>query len=400
MRIVIAPDKFRDSLDAPAVGAALEAGIRTVDPDVDLTVVPMADGGEGTIDAAISSGFARHSATVTGPLGEPIEAVFALQGSEAVIELASASGLALVPRAQRDALRATSRGTGELILAALDLGARFFTLAIGGSASTDGGSGMLTALGARLLGADGEELPAGGGSLGRLERVDLSALDERLSGARFTLASDVNSPLLGPHGAAATFGPQKGASAAEVAQLELGLTRYVHRLVSAVQDRGCPTLPTDPAEKPGAGAAGGVGFAAIAVLGAEQRPGVDVLCELTRLRAHLAGADLVVTGEGSFDEQSLAGKTPIGVARAANTLDIPTVVVCGRNELSEREWREAGVSGCYVVQDRAPDRASSIRDAAHYLSEIGAEVARDWEQREDRTVVNASGGLASPPHHR
>lgn len=382
MRIVVAPDKFKDALDARGVGEAVAAGIRSVEADADLTVVPMADGGEGTLDAAIAAGFTEVPVTVTGPLGAPVEAAFALQTSTAVVELARASGLALVPRAQRDALRATSRGTGELIAAALEHGAESIILAVGGSASTDGGAGMLAALGARLLDADGADVPDGGGALRHVERIELDGLDARLASVRVTLASDVDHALLGPLGAASVFAPQKGASVAEAAQLELGLTRFARRLEDALassragaRDAVEPQSPT-AAQRPGSGAAGGVGFAALAVLHALRRPGVDVVCELARLRAHLAGADLVITGEGSFDAQSLGGKTPVGVLRAADSLEIPTVVVCGRSALAEREWRDAGFAACYATMDRAPDRASSMRDAGAFLREIGAEIAR------------------------
>ena len=375
MRIVVAPDKFKDALDARDVGDAIADGIRSVETDADLSVVPMADGGEGTLEAAIAAGFTSVPVTVTGPLGVPVDAAFARHGSTAVIELARATGLSLVPRAHRDALAATSRGTGELVAAALEHGATSIILAVGGSASSDGGAGMLAALGARLLDAQGGLLPDGGGALRRLERIDLDHLDPRLESVRFTLASDVDHVLLGPQGAASVFAPQKGASVADVAQLELGLTRFARLLETAVARRDAADEAQRFAERPGAGAAGGVGFAALSALRALQRPGVDVVCELTRLRAHLAGADLVITGEGSFDEQSLGGKTPVGVRRAAETLGIPTVAVCGRSTLAETEWRAAGFNGCYSTMDRAPDRATSMRDARAYLTEIGAEIA-------------------------
>ena len=369
MRIVVAPDKFKDALDAQSVGDAIAAGVRSVDAEADISVVPMADGGEGTLGPAIHAGFTAVSASVTGPLGDTVDAAFALQGTTAIIELAAASGLSLVPARQRNALAATSRGTGELIAQALDRGVTSIILAVGGSASTDGGAGLISALGARLLDAAGQELPDGGGSLRNLASIDLTRLDRRIARTRFVLATDVDNALLGPQGAASVFAPQKGATITEVAQLELGLTRFARML--AAERTGADFI-----DAPGAGAAGGVGFAALAVLDAVQRPGVDVVCEFTRLRAHLAGADLVITGEGSFDSQSLGGKTPVGVQQAAATLDIPVVAVCGRVTLSEAEWRAAGFSDCYAVLDRAPDRATSIRDTRTYLTEIGADIAR------------------------
>ena len=372
MRIVIAPDKFKGSLDACGVGAAIADGIRSCTPDADITVVPMADGGEGTLEAAIASGFMEHSLTVTGPLGAPLNASFAIQDHFAVVELARSSGLELLPPAHRNALAATSRGTGELIAAALDAGATTIVLAIGGSASTDGGAGMLAALGARFFDEVDRELPDGGAALTQLHRADFSRLDPRLATTRFILASDVDNPLLGPRGAAAVFGPQKGASRTDIVLLELALTRFATHVVKASALGGAGI---DATTASGAGAAGGVGFAALQVLGATQRPGVDMVAEFTRLRAHLAGADLVITGEGSFDQQSLGGKTPVGVVRAARSLQIPTIAVCGTTTLTESHWRAAGFAGCYAVMDRAPNRAESMQHADRYLRDIGSDIA-------------------------
>lgn len=369
MRIVIAPDKFKGSLTAVEVCESLTRGIARVSDAVAVVAVPMADGGEGTLDAAVSSGFTEHSVPVSGPLGEPAIARIGVRGSDAVVEMALASGLALVPEDQRDALAASSTGTGECILAALDLGATRISLAIGGSASTDGGAGMLQALGARLTRADGAVLAPGGGALAELDSVDLSGLDKRLAGTEFVLANDVSHELLGDHGAAAVFGPQKGATPEDVARLEIGLETLVSRV-----DRVLPGSARFAAA-PGAGAAGGVGYAALAVLGAEQQPGVDVVIAFTRLDSAIAEADLVITGEGSLDEQSLAGKTPVGVARAATAHGVPVVAVCGRTTLSDAEWSQAGFAACYAVTDLAPDAASSMRDAAHYLERIGSTIA-------------------------
>ncbi|GAA1324679.1 glycerate kinase [Leucobacter albus] len=370
MRVVIAPDKFKGSLQAEEVCAAVAAGIRSVTPDVDIVHVPMADGGEGTLDAAVASGFARHTATVSGPLGAQVGADFGVRGTEAVVEMATASGLALVSRPERDALAASSYGTGECIRAALDLGVTRITLAIGGSASTDGGAGLLEALGARLLDADGAALGRGGGPLTELETFDLSGLDPRLARTEFVLASDVEHALLGPEGAAAVFGPQKGASPAQVATLERGLAR-----LSEVLDRALAGAGAVAAE-PGSGAAGGVGYAAIAVLGAERRPGVEVVAGLTGLADKLAGADLVITGEGSFDEQSLGGKTPWGVARAAVSAGCDEIIaVCGRSTLAPEQWRAAGFTACCTVAERAASTDESIRDAARYLTQIGSDLA-------------------------
>lgn len=401
MRIVIAPDKFKGSLSAQEVGEHIEAGIRAVVADADLTVVPMADGGEGTLDAALAGGFDRVDVDVSGPLGEPVSAAFALHGDEAVIEMAVASGLELLPPDRRDALAASSRGTGDLIRAAVDAGAKRIVLAIGGSASTDGGAGMLAALGARLLDASGDEIADGGGALAEIASIDLDGLDPRIADTQFVLASDVDHPLLGPRGAACVFAPQKGAAPDQVLLLERGLTAY-SRAVQTALGAGEDTPDADADAEgfaclPGAGAAGGVGFGALAVLGAERRPGVDVVVEFTRLRAHLAGADLAITGEGSFDEQSLGGKTPMGVAAAADSLGVPTVAVCGRTTLSEEAWRQAGFRGCFATMDRAADRATSIREAGRLLEEIGRDISREELARRaaDAAAAAASGAGAT-----
>lgn len=293
MRVVIAADKFKGSLTAAEVGGHLSIGLASVLPDCEIAAVPMADGGEGTLEVAADAGYALHEAVVTGPLGDPVAAHFAVRGDEAVVELARASGLGLISPDHRDALRATSRGTGELILAALDAGAKVVMLAVGGSASTDGGAGMLRALGARLLDEGGAEVPDGGGGLLRVASVDLAGLDPRIAETRIVLASDVDNPLLGPRGAVAVFAPQKGARRAECARLELGMTVYARALLRAIDG------DADLASQPGAGAAGGVGFAALAALGADRWPGVEVVAAIARLRAHLAGCDLVITGRGA-----------------------------------------------------------------------------------------------------
>ncbi|MGW9020441.1 glycerate kinase [Leucobacter chromiiresistens] len=370
MRVLIAPDKFKGSLTAGEVCAALAAGIAEVAGDATVVTVPMADGGEGTLDAALASGFARHAVTVTSPLGEPVRASIGVRGAEAVVELALASGLALVAAHERNALAASSVGTGECIRAALDRGATRVFLAIGGSASTDGGAGMLHALGARLLDRDGRDLPAGGGALAELARVDLGGLDPRLARTEFVLANDVSHALLGAEGAARVFGPQKGASAADVERLEQGLARLVDALEAALPGSArC-------AEAEGSGAAGGVGYAALAVLGARQRAGVDVVVDFTRLDRRIAEADLVITGEGSFDAQSLGGKTPVGVARAAHRHGAPVVMVCGRTTLGAAEWARAGFRSCHAIADLAPSPEASMRDARDYLRRIGGDIAR------------------------
>ncbi|WP_405218511.1 glycerate kinase [Agrococcus sp. Ld7] len=366
-RVVIAPDKFKGSLEAPAVARAIADGILAVRPDAEVDLAPVADGGEGTLDAALSAGYERRSATVTGPSSTAVEADWGLRGCEAVIEMALASGLAVV-RGAPDALRATSRGTGELILAALDAGATHIVLGVGGSANTDGGAGMLSALGVRMLDASGSAVADGGAALVDVVSVDASGLDPRVAGAAFLLASDVDNPLLGPQGAAAVFGPQKGARPEDVVLLELGLSRFAQAVQAAFDAAGV-------ADAPGAGAAGGVGFAALAALDAERRNGIDVVLDFTRLHERLHGADLVVTGEGSIDEQSLGGKTPVGVARAAAAVSVPTVAVCGRTTLDQQRLQDAGFQHTYSLASREPDREISMRDAARLLHQVGEEIA-------------------------
>lgn len=375
MRVVIAPDKFKGSLSAPDVARHLEAGLRaawgTVGSRGELAVlrIPVADGGEGTLDAAVGSGFTRRSAVVSGPTGQPLRAEFAVRGREAVIEMAAASGLAVLPDGIKDATGATSLGTGELIRAALDAGCRQIILGVGGSANTDGGAGILQGLGARLLDADGRELPPGGGALARLHRIDFSGFDTRLDEARFILASDVDNPLLGPEGAPAIFGPQKGAAPSDVAALDAALSRFVEVLAKEIGPRA-----QRAALAPGAGAAGGAGYAAIAVLAATRRPGIDVVLGFTELGQRLAGADLVITGEGSLDEQSLLGKTPMGVARAAGRAGVPVIAVCGRTTLGAEQLRQSGFRDVHALTELESNVDTCIAEAGPLLERLGRRI--------------------------
>lgn len=377
MRILIAPDKFKGSLEAPEVSAALADGLLAVLPDARIDVAPVADGGEGTVAAALEAGFRAVTASVTGPLGDPIRATFAIRDDLAVIEMAAASGLGVLPRDDdgspcRDALAAASTGTGELIMAALDAGTRTIVLGVGGSAGTDGGAGLLSALGARFLDGRGVPVAPGGGGLRDLVRVDLTGLDPRLTETSFTLAADVTNPLLGPFGAAAVFGPQKGATPADVEVLEQGLATYADR-VAEVLGSDAAVL----AGQAGTGAAGGVGFAASAVLGAEQRSGIDVVLDFVGFDERLELVDVVITGEGSLDAQSLGGKTPIGVARRARAHGVAVVLaVCGRSQISPAEASAAGFDAVFALADREPDPRRSMRDAAILLRQVGSEIGR------------------------
>ncbi|MEW9873194.1 glycerate kinase [Arthrobacter sp. HS15c] len=384
MRIVIAPDKFKGSLSAPDVCRHLEKGLQAAAgtaqiSNLDIIRIPVADGGEGTLDAAVGSGFTRRSATVSGPTGQPIKADFAVRGHEAVIEMAAASGLALLPQVRgggqpdsATATTATSLGTGQLIRAALDAGCRRIVLGVGGSANTDGGAGLLQGLGARFLDATGNELPAGGAALANLHRIDFTEFEPRLVETRFVLASDVDNPLLGPQGAAAVFGPQKGATPQDVDLLDTALARFVEVLAREIGFRA-----ERAAEAPGAGAAGGVGYAAIAVLAATRRPGIDVVLEFTQLSHRLAGADLVITGEGSLDEQSLLGKTPMGVARAAASAGIPVVAVCGRTTLSPEQQQDSGFRQVYPLTALEPKVDICIAEAGSLLEQLGKNILHE-----------------------
>ncbi|GAB3256665.1 glycerate kinase [Arthrobacter pigmenti] len=369
MRIVIAPDKFKGSLTAPEVADHLEAGLLTALPGVDVVKAPMADGGEGTLDAAVGAGFTLHYTQVAGPTGEPIQAAAAIRGTEAVVEMAAASGLAALPGGVPAAREATSLGAGQLIRFCLDAGCRRIILGVGGSACTDGGAGLLTGLGARMLDASGTELPAGGAALARLHRIDLTGLDSRLADVEIILASDVDNPLLGAAGAAAVFGPQKGATDDDVAELDAALARFARVLAQHTGPAAVGFL-----NAPGAGAAGGVGYAAMTVLNAGRRPGIDVVLELAGLRSILDSAQLVITGEGSLDEQSLMGKTPLGVAQAAAAVGAPVVAVCGRSGLETDQLEAAGFCRTYALTDLEPDLQRCMGDAGPLLEWTGRNI--------------------------
>jgi glycerate 2-kinase len=372
MRIVVAPDKFKGSLPAAGVAAAVAAGLRSAAGDAEIVMLPVADGGDGTVDAAVAAGFERVPVTAAGPLGDPVRASYARRGEVAVVEMAGVCGLARLPDGRPAPLTASSFGVGEVLRVAVEAGARQVVLGVGGSASTDGGAGLLQALGARVLDVHGDPVRPGGAGLDEVAALDLTALDPAWRDVAVVLAADVDNPLTGPEGAAAVYGPQKGASPDEVARLDAGLRRWADAVAAAVgQDRS---------HVPGAGAAGGVGFAALAVLGARMRPGIDVVLELTGLESLLAGADLVITGEGSLDAQSLAGKAPVGVARAAARHGVRVVAVAGRNMLSADELATAGISAVYPLTDLEPDLERCHAEAAGLLRLAGQRIARDQQE--------------------
>ena len=395
MHILLACDKFKGTLTSAEVAAALTPPLTAAGHTV--ASVPIADGGDGTVAAALAAGFEQRTATVTGPLGQPVEATWAQSGRTAIVELAEASGIALVTPSRDAALNAGTHGTGELIAAALDAGCTRIVLAVGGSSSTDGGAGMLTALGTRLLDDTGRPVPPGGLGLLDLARVDLTGLDPRIKDAEVVLASDVDNPLLGPHGAAAVYGPQKGASDAEVELLDRALARFRDRIAEASGDGTAqgggtavdgPVLPGGPAADgpalpgsgsadgpvlpggvsaadaaltSGAGAAGGTGFGALVALGAQMRPGADYIMELVGFEDALASADLVVTGEGRFDRQTLHGKGPGAVIDRAHQTGVPVWVVCGAAELTAED--ATGVTGIIELRSLAPAETCMTRPA-------------------------------------
>jgi glycerate 2-kinase len=369
-RVVLAPDKFKGSLTAAEVAAAVAAGLVDVLPQLETILLPVADGGDGTVAAALSAGFAKIIVDAVDPTGEPVRAPYALDGDRAVVELAAVVGLTMLPGGRFDPLGSSTYGLGVVIADAIRHGATTIVLGLGGSASTDGGSGMAQALGARLLDGDGNDLPPGGGNLSRLARLDLVPLRDTLGDTTVIVASDVDNPLLGPNGAAAVFGPQKGADPDEVQRLEQSLRQW-SQLVSEATGR-------NDAERAGAGAAGGAGFAALALLNAEIRPGIELILDLIDFDRRVVGADLVVTGEGSLDQQSLAGKAPIGVARAATGAGVRVVAVAGRLQLSPQALREAGISAAYALTDLEPDLDRCIADASSLLHRVGAHIAKVW----------------------
>ncbi len=371
MIIVVAPDKFKGSLTALQVAERVAAGLHRFRPDVEVRIAPVADGGDGTVEAALTRGYAPVPVLVSGPDGTPIEATFVLRDRIAVVELAEASGLRRLQGGRPNPMNASSYGTGDLIRAALDIGCDHVIIGLGGSACTDGGAGMLQALGAHLIDRQGQELAPGGAALRSLHTVDLTGLDPRLTQTQVLLAGDVDNPLLGQTGAAAVYAPQKGATAAQVDELELALQHWA-RLLAEATGREMSAVP-------GAGAAGGVGFAALTVLQAELRPGIELILELIDFDALLPGADLVITGEGSLDQQSLHGKAPIGVATAAGQHGVPTIAVAGRSSLSLPELQVGGLAAAYPLTSIEPDPAVCIAEAGRLLEDLVATVvAPDW----------------------
>lgn len=343
MKIIAALDSFKGSLTSLEAGEACAAGIRSVLPSAEVRVVPVADGGEGTVEALTAALKGRfQECVVRGPLGEPVTAVYGISadGKTAVMEMSQASGLTLVPEKERNPLRTSTYGTGEMIVDAFRRGCRHIIMGIGGSATVDGGTGMMSALGVRFLDANVSEVEGCGGNLDRIMSIDAGGLDEALHGCRFSVACDVSNPLTGENGAARIFGPQKGASPLMVEELEKGMCNYA-RVLNTYAGR-------DVASLPGAGAAGGVGAAMTAFLGAGLLPGAELMLDAIEFDRIIAGADLIITGEGRLDGQTLMGKIPYGILRAGMVQSIPVIAVGGRVE-NRDALMKAGFAGVYSV---------------------------------------------------
>lgn len=371
LRVVVAPDKFKGSLTAAQAAVAVERGFARVPNFADeVRRIPMADGGEGTVDVFVEAGAQPRSQIVSGPLGDRVRATFALaDAGTAIVEMAGASGLLLLDERERDPLRASTRGTGELIRAALDAGAARIVLGIGGSATNDAGAGMLVALGARLLDDRGAELPAGAAALARLAAIDMRGIDPRIAHTTIDVACDVDSPLTGPHGSTYVFAAQKGATVEQIPQLEAALAHFA--------DVSARVLGTDHRAVPGTGAAGGLGFALLAHLGARLRPGVEIIAEVRGLDAALADADLCITGEGRIDEQTLRGKTVVGVARRASRARVPIIAFAGSVDTAvEAELAQCGVGAAIPIVNAPMTPATAVADAPRLLESAAARVAR------------------------
>jgi len=370
MKIVIAPDSYKESLSALEVATAIEQGFSEIFPAAQYVKLPVADGGEGTVDAMVAATQGKIiNVQVTGPLGENVEGFYGLSGDEqsAFIEMAAASGLELVDSSRRNPLKTTSWGTGELIRHALDAGVKHIIIGLGGSATNDGGAGMVQALGAKLLDADGHQIGHGGGELETLASIDINALDKRLAECRIEAACDVTNPLTGAEGASAVFGPQKGATPEMVTRLDRSLAQFA-RIISRDLDKDVLSLP-------GGGAAGGMGAALFAFCGAELRQGIEIVTEALHLDKHVADADLVITGEGRIDSQTIHGKVPVGVAKVAKRYNKPVIGIAGSLTADVGVVHEHGIDAVFSViytvcslEDALENAAENVRMTARNIA--------------------------------
>lgn len=357
MKIVIAPDSFKESLSAERCAQAIKAGFADVFPEAEYVCLPIADGGEGTVDAMVAATGGRIvHLNVTGPMGDTVQAFYGLngEGRTAIIEMAAASGLMLVAPEARNPMMASSYGTGELIRHALDAGIRHIILGIGGSATVDGGTGMAEALGARFLDAHGNSLTGNGETLTRLARIDIASLDPRLNECEIEVACDVDNPLTGPRGAAAVFGPQKGATPEMVAALELGLANYA-RVLETLTGKDFSILP-------GGGAAGGMGVAAGVFLNAKLKPGIEIVLKAVKLDQAMAQATFVITGEGRIDSQTAGGKAPVGVASIARQHNVPVIGIAGVLGEGVEVVHQHGIDVVFSILPRLAPLADVLAD--------------------------------------
>ena len=362
MKVIIAPQSFKAGVPALEAAKAIQRGVLAAAPDAETVLVPVADGGDGTLDALVgSTGGQIFRTIVTGPLGKPLEATWGVMGDgrTAVVEMARASGLALVPPQRRDPRITTTRGTGEIIKEALDRGYNRIIVGLGGSATNDGGAGMAGALGVKLFDGDGRLIAAGGAALAQLERIDASKLNPKLADVDIVGATDVTNPLCGPTGASAVYGPQKGASLQVVSELDAALGNFA-RVVRR-------DLGQDVAEKPGAGAAGGLGAGLIVFAGAQLRSGIDMVCEVLGFDGHLEGADLVITGEGRADRSTIFDKAPVGVARRAQARGVPTIILAGSLGPGYEELYQHGLAGVVCIADRPMGFQHSLKRTEELL---------------------------------
>jgi glycerate kinase len=371
MRVIVAPDKFKGSLSAPEAARAIARGVGRAAPGASVDLIPMADGGEGTVEALVeATGGSYREATVSGPLGEPVVSRYGRlgDGRSAVIAMASASGLVLIPTDRRDPIRASTRGTGELLVAAIVEGATRLIVGIGGSATNDGGAGLAQALGYRLLDAQGAELPPGGGCLDRLDRIDPSGRDPRLAGVSVEVACDVANPLCGPQGASSIYGPQKGATPDQIATLDRNLAHFA-RIVKR-------DLGVDVADRPGSGAAGGLGAGLMAFASGTLRPGISLVIDAVGLADRLRGADLCLTAEGAIDGSSAFGKTAVGVARLARSMGCPTLAIAGSIGPGAEDVILEGIDAYFSLCPGPITLEEAIAEAAGLLERASEQATR------------------------
>lgn len=385
MKIIIAPDSFKGSLTAVEAANAIERGIKKAFKEAETVLLPVGDGGEGTMETLVTATRGEtRTVSVTGPLGNQVEAAYGILGDSetCVIEMATASGLHLMPGEKRSPLQATTYGTGQLIQRALDDGFISFIIGLGGSATNDGGAGMLQALGLQLFDEQGNKIGHGGGELNKIKKIDLHSFDNRIKDSKFIIASDVQNPLIGPEGASRVFGPQKGATAAEVELLERNLTHWADEVARATGIK--------LHDQPGAGAAGGIGGAFQAFFPVKMKRGIDVVLDYIKLDDELANADLVITGEGKVDSQTVFGKTPIGVAQAAKNRDVPTILMTGSIGEDIEVLYDVGVVSVNSIINRPMSLKEAMEQAEELLQSSAEQVVRSYFYRSIKEKVKPS----------